>query len=207
MAPHALPQLGADGRILEGIVTSENSDGTINVAPMGPIVDATMATLALRPFSTSTTFQNLTRGRTGVFHVTDDVLLFARAATGQVEPRLKYLEGHSLVLANSCRWYAFEIVSIDDSQDRTLMEARVTQSGRLRDFFGFNRAKHAVIEAAILATRVQFWPADQLFIELARLKPLVDKTGSTEEQQAFALLQKYVEQHVAHISSHGGRAT
>ena len=34
--------------------------------------------------------------------------------------------------------------------------ADVVDSGRLRDFFGFNRAKHAVIEAAILATRIDF---------------------------------------------------
>ena len=35
-----------------------------------------------------------------------------------------------------------------------------------REFFGFNRAKHAVLEAAILATRVELLPADEILSEL-----------------------------------------
>ena len=70
--------------ILEGIVTTRNEDGAVNVAPMGPIIDPDEAPhitrLHLRPFQTSTTFANLARTRQGVFHVTDDVLLLARAA-------------------------------------------------------------------------------------------------------------------------------
>ena len=61
--------------ILEGIVTTRNEDGTINVAPMGPVVDPAEApritNLLLRPFQTSTTYANLARTRQGVFHVTD----------------------------------------------------------------------------------------------------------------------------------------
>ena len=71
--------------ILEGIVTTHNDDGSVNVAPMGPIVDETMAWLRLRPFQTSVTFHNLRRQRSGVFHVTDDVLLLARAAIGRLD--------------------------------------------------------------------------------------------------------------------------
>ena len=47
--------------ILEGIVTTINADGTVNISPMGPIVDAALTRLELRPFQTSTTFQNLRR--------------------------------------------------------------------------------------------------------------------------------------------------
>lgn len=82
MPSHSLPTLGADGRILEGIVTTRNVDGTTNIAPMGPIVDSDFTTLIFRPFKTSTTYENLIRARTGVFHVTDDVELFAAAAVG-----------------------------------------------------------------------------------------------------------------------------
>ena len=35
--PH--PELGADGRVLEGVVTTLNHDGTPHISPMGPIVD------------------------------------------------------------------------------------------------------------------------------------------------------------------------
>ena len=100
------PRLGADGRILEGIVTSRNENGTVNISPMGPIVDEPITRLCFRPYPTSTTYQNLCRTGRGVFHVTDDVLLFAQAAVGQPEPP-PAMEG--LILQDACRWYEFEV--------------------------------------------------------------------------------------------------
>ena len=72
--------------------------------------------------------------------------------------------------------------------------ARVVHSGRLRDFFGFNRAKHAVVEAAILATRIHLLPRDEILAEFARLKTPVEKTAGPQEIEAFALLERYVRQ-------------
>ena len=66
--------------ILEGIVTTQNADGSVNVAPMGPIVEGDFEAFLLRPYQTSTTYQNLKRYPFGVFHVVDDALLLARAA-------------------------------------------------------------------------------------------------------------------------------
>src|SRR3954453_11891526 len=79
-----------DDMLVESIVTTLNQDGAPHVAPMGPIVNAEFTRLLLRPYRTSTTYQNLKRTREGVLHVTDDVGLFARAAVGQLGelPRL-----------------------------------------------------------------------------------------------------------------------
>ena len=169
-----------DGLLLEGIVTTVNSDGSPHIAPMGPIVDAEFTRLLLRPFQTSTTYQNLKRTRQGVLHVTDDVELFARAAVAQLQsvPRLipaDAVEGN--ILSDACRWYAFCVKLIDDREERTEIVADVVDSGRLRDFFGFNRAKHAVIEAAILATRIDFLDASHIHDEFERLASRVLKTG------------------------------
>ena len=71
--------------ILEGIVTTRNNRGEMNIAPMGPIVEESMETLLLRPYKTSQTYQNLIRHPCGVFHVIDDLLLLARAAIGKLE--------------------------------------------------------------------------------------------------------------------------
>ena len=192
------PSLPA-GLLLEGIVTTLNDDGTPHVAPMGPIVDADFTQLLLRPFQTSTTFQNLKRTGQGVLHVTDDVEMFARAAVGQLSetPRLfsaKAVDG--AILADSCRWYAFRVESIDDAVERTQIRAKIVEYGRMRDFFGFNRAKHAVIEAAILATRIEFLSADHIRHEFERLAVMVEKTGGVQERTAFAFLQNYVTDHL-----------
>src|SRR5262245_23297266 len=106
-----------DGLLVEGIVTTLNANGTPHIAPMGPIVDAGVNTLLLRPFRTSTTYQNLKRTGQGVFHVTDDVDLLARAAVGRLEilPPMQPAEAvDGVILADACRWYAFRIASLED---------------------------------------------------------------------------------------------
>lgn len=72
------------------------------------------------------------------------------------------------------------------------MNARVVHAERIRDFFGFNRGKHAVVEAAILASRVQLLSPQILFAEMERLRIPVDKTGGEREHQAFDLLERFV---------------
>ena len=185
------------GRILEGVVTTLNDDGAVNISPMGPIVDDAMRHLLLRPYQTSTTYRNLKRDGVGVLHVTDDVELIAHAALGGVEPTPRLLPAqqvHGQVLAGACRWYEFRVTRIDDRAARTEIEAEVVYAGRLRDFFGFNRAMHAVLEAAILATRIDFLPPEEILIALDRLAVPVEKTAGPAESRAFAYVQQYVQE-------------
>ncbi len=184
--------------ILEGIVTTQSDAGDVNVAPMGPIVDESMETLVLRPFQTSTTYQNLKQTGCGVLHVTDDVLLIAQAVVGQLDPLPETMPAahiNGAVLTSACRWYELEVVSLNDQQERTRIECRVVHTGRLRDFFGFNRAKHAVLEAAILATRVHLLPRKQIHAEFERLAVPIEKTAGPRERLAFELLQQSVAEH------------
>ncbi len=181
--------------IIEGIVTSLDETGLMNTAPMGPIVDETFTTLLLRPFQTSQTFTNLNRHRQGVFHIVDDVLLLARAALRMLEsppasrPAVQ-VEGR--VLSDCCRWYEFRIESVDDSRERAELQARVVHTGSLRDFIGFHRARHAVLEAAILATRIPLLGREAVQVELDRLRSPVEKTASPREIEAFAFIESYV---------------
>jgi uncharacterized protein len=191
------PELGAEGRILEGIVTTINADGSPNISPMGPIADDALDRFWLRPFQTSTTYQNLKRTGAGVFHLTDDVEIFAQAAIGQPDPlpslrRAEKIDG--VILADACRWFAFEIESLDDSAERTNIVARVIDRGVERDFLAFNRAKHAVLEAAILATRLHLLDPAEIQAEFARLATPIEKTGAAAEHRAFNFLRDYVNQ-------------
>ncbi|MCH7990418.1 MAG: DUF447 family protein [Planctomycetes bacterium] len=181
--------------ILEGIVTTKNTDGSFNVAPMGPRVDESFTTLILRPFQTSQTYRNLKEHSSGVFHVTDDVHLLARAAIGSLNALPETFPAETIdgvVLTSACRWYEFKIESFDDLEERTTLTAKVVHSGRIRDFFGFNRAKHAVVEAAILATRMHLLPRQDILDQFATLKVIVEKTAGPREVEAFELLERYV---------------
>jgi hypothetical protein len=181
--------------ILEGIVTTKNEDGSTNVSPMGPVVDREVKWLRLRPFASSMTYQNLRRTGRGIFHVTDDVELLARAVIGELTepPSLHACESFDgMVVSNACRWYAFEVMSIDDSNDRVEIECRVVQRGKIRDFLGWNRAMHAVLEAAILASRVQFLGAEDIESQLVPLAIIVDKTASDRERNAFRMICDFI---------------
>jgi len=78
--------------------------------------------------------------------------------------------------------------------DRPRFEVEIVHTGRLRDFFGFNRAKHAVVEAAILATRTAFLPLDDIEAEYRKLAVLVEKTGGEQEHAAFDFLRRHLQQ-------------
>ncbi|VTR95717.1 protein containing duf447 : Conserved protein OS=Gemmata sp. Wa1-1 PE=4 SV=1: DUF447 [Gemmata massiliana] len=178
--------------ILEGLVTTLDATGAPHLAPMGPRVDPDFARFTLRPFPTSNTYQNLLRHREGVLHVTDDALLLARAAIGAVGavPATRPADRvRGFVLADSCRHFEFVVKSVDASSERVTLEAEVVHTGRTRDFFGFNRAKHAVVEAAILATRLHFLPLTEVAAEFAKLRVIVGKTGGPDEHAAMDLLE------------------
>jgi hypothetical protein len=185
----------ADLLILEGVVTTLDETGAVNIAPMGPLVDRELHTLTLRPFQTSQTYRNLKQTGRGILHVTDDVELIARAAIGQLQPVPRLVPapgGSGQILADACRWLAFRVVDLDDSAERTTIRCAVTDQGELRPFLGFNRAKHAVLEAAILATRIGIPPAEQIQQEMQRLAIPVQKTAGEQERRAFALLQAHI---------------
>lgn len=189
--------------ILEGLVTTLSATGEVNIAPMGPKVDIDAATgelrqFNLRPYRSAKTFANLMAHGEGVLHVTDDVLLLARSAVGLLDPQpdlVPAMRVRGWVLADTCRYYEFRVVARDDQSERARFEVEVVYTGRVRDFFGFNRAKHAVLEAAILATRTAFLPRAEIEAEYRKLAILVEKTGGPQEHAAFALLRQYVQEH------------
>jgi hypothetical protein len=188
--------------ILEGVVTTVATDGAINVAPMGPVVEPPvpgrdLERFVLRPFRTAQTYANLKAHGEGVLHVTDDVLLLARAAVGRLAPLPALAAAARVrgwVLRDACRYYEFRVTACDDRAERARFDAEVVHAVRLRDFFGFNRAKHAVVEAAILATRTALLPPEEIAAEYRNLAVLVEKTGGPREIEAFALLRDYVQQ-------------
>jgi hypothetical protein len=65
----------------------------------------------------------------------------------------------------------------------------VVDRGTGREFLGFNRACHAVLEASILASRVRRLPAADVRAELSRLQVLVDKTAGPREREAMAYVR------------------
>ena len=183
--------------ILEGIVTTTAADGRLHVAAMGPWIDpeersaGRITRLVLRPFATSQTAANLVRDRCGVFHVTDDVLLLARVVAGRLDgpsPARPATAVGGRVLRDACHAWEFAVDAIDDSRERLEITARVVAEHAGRPFLGFHRAAHAVVEAAILVTRIHLLGHGEVGRRIEDLRILVEKTGGPREAEAFALL-------------------
>lgn len=181
--------------IVEGIVTTMDASGRVNVAPMGPVVCGDFDGLLFRPFQPSTTFSNLEAARCGVFHVVDDVDVIARAAIGRLDTLPETVPANDVrgaVLKDCCRWFEFRVESVDAAQPRSIMPSVVVSRGERRPFFGFNRARHAILEAAILATRIHLLPPEEIQEAFRFLRPAVEKTGGDQEVRLFEMLSDFV---------------
>ena len=177
--------------ILETIVTSVSADGAVNCAPMG--VEWGDAAIVLKPFLETTTYRNLVATRAAVVNLTDDVRVFARAAiSNPLYPTVPAEVVRGVVLADCCSWREVEVRSVESTPPRSRIETVVVHRGTRREFIGFNRARHAVLEAAIYATRLHLLPRAFIDSELARLQIIVDKTAGAGELEAMALLAEYV---------------
>ncbi|MFO0912783.1 MAG: DUF447 family protein [Pirellulales bacterium] len=191
--------------IVEGLCTTVDLEGRLNLAPLGPIVEGDFESLILRPFPGSKTYENLKARRRCVFHVTDDAATMALAAIDQLDDWppcvpvaiLESPEGSPSAwdvphLVDCVRWYALELVSWDESGPRPVAEGRVVASGRERDFWGFNRARHALIETAILATRLAWHSPEEIARQLDHCRTVVNKTGGPAELLAFDRLHAWI---------------
>jgi beta-RFAP synthase len=191
--------------ILEGIVTTRSRSGAVNIAPMGPLFDpANPRQFILKPFETSQTYQNLREIDQGVFHITDDVLLLAKAVIGQPQAPLQpaeSIQGDRLV--DCCRYIEFRVHQWRVLGPRAEILCDIVHERHVRDFFGWNRAKHAVIEAAILASRVGILPNKEILEQIPSLQTLVAKTGGPPETEAFDLLKKHIQDRIANHRPNG----
>jgi hypothetical protein len=177
--------------IVETIVTTVAGDGLVNCAPMG--VEWGDDELILKPFLETATYHNVVATRAAVVNLIDDVRVFARASIANPQyPTVPAVAIRGVVLADCCSWRETELRAIDSTPPRARIEMDVRHRGVRREFIGFNRARHAVLEAAIYVTRLHLLPRVFLESELARLQIIVDKTAGAQELEAMALLTEHV---------------
>ena len=177
--------------IIEAIVTTVAEDGAVNCAPMG--VEWGETAIVLKPFLETTTYRNVVATGAAVVNLIDDVRVFARTAIGNAQyPTFPATSVSGVVLDDCCSWRELKVRAIDSTPPRSRIDMDVVHRGTRREFIGFNRARHAVLEAAIYATRLHLLPRPFLESELARLLGIVDKTAGPAELEAMALLTEHI---------------
>ncbi|HEY6356031.1 MAG TPA: DUF447 domain-containing protein, partial [Burkholderiaceae bacterium] len=85
---------------------------------------------------------------------------------------------------------------LDDPQRPVLRMARVHEVSHA-PFMGLNRAQHAVVEGAVLVSRLHMLPVAKIDTEMAYLQIAIDKTAGPEEREAWGWLREAIAAHRA----------
>lgn len=180
--------------IHEVIVTTTKPDGGVHLAPLGiRRVDEHIIIAPLRP---STTLENLLRTGRAVLNYTDDVRVFAGCVTGRNQWPLVASERVPVPrLAGALAHTEIRLVEVEDDPLRPRLTCLPVWEGNHRAYPGFNRAQAAVLELAILVTRLDRLPHDKVSREISYLRDAVEKTGGERELEAWSWLMEQVEAH------------
>jgi len=180
--------------IQETLVTTSNLAGIPHIAPMGIEVDGDQ--IVIMPFKPSTTLDNILATGSAVINYSDDVRVFAGCLTGRRDwPLLaaEQINGH--YLADTLAHSELRLQRIEDDPLRPKLFCDTLHSVNHQAFRGFNRAQFAVLEAAILVSRLDRLSWDKIEAELAYLQIGIDKTAGDHEREAWGWLMDAIEQH------------
>lgn len=180
--------------ILETIVTTQNKQGKVHIAPMG--IHRRDQELVILPFRPSTTLDNLLAKGQAVINYCDDVRVFAGCLTGRRDwPLIEADKIAGKVLACALAHSEVEVVDIEEDPVRPKLICKPIQTVNHSPFMGFNRAQYSVLEAAILVSRLGMLPQEKIDAELDYLKIGLEKTAGPKELEAWSWLMDMIERH------------
>ncbi len=184
--------------ILEALITTENEDGSVHLSAIGPHVDDALERWELKPFVTSETFKNLRRNNRCVIHISDDALLLAEVVTRQASvQKVEYREGVGYILLDACRSFGLVLDHWQIDGQRATAVGRTVWQQEQRPFWGWNRAKHGILELAIVATRINILSTAEIEEVMHFAKLMVEKTGGAKERLGLKMLEDFVVKQLA----------
>jgi len=184
--------------IRETIVTTMSESGAVHIAPLGIIADGEGWIIA--PFRPSVTIDNLRAVPFAVANATDDVRVFAGCLTGRKDwPTTASDQVPVPRLAGALAHSELAVTRVSEDVLRPRFHCRVVRQALHAPFAGFNRAQAAVVEAAILVSRLDLLPREKVEKEMAFLATAVSKTAGPAEEEAWNWL-------IARVQARYGRA-
>lgn len=178
-------------RIVETIITTMSAKGEMHAAPLGLIEEGDRWIIG--PFKPSRTLDNLRANPTFTASHTDDVRVIAGCVTGRrhwpMADASKILGGR---LADCVSHWELKIDRIIEDDMRPRFFAKVVHQETHKGWQGYNRAQAAVIELAVLTTRLNMLPAEKIDNELKYLEIAISKTAGARELEAWGWLMNKV---------------
>ena len=179
-------------QIFETVVTTTAADGTPHIAPMG--VRYQGGRVVLMPFKPSTTHDNIVASGFAVLNLVTDTRVFAGCVTGRrAWPLVPAERIKGVRLACALRHVELRLAERHDDAERPVLRMDRVHDAAHAGFDGFNRAQAAVIEGAVLVSRLHMLPRDKVDAEMAYLQIAIDKTAGPEEHEAWGWLREAVQ--------------
>ena len=173
--------------IFETIVITTDIAGNPHVTPFG--VRYIDDLIVFSPFIPSITLDNVLLTECASISLTDDVRVFAGAITGKQAWQLKPTEQIAgFFLQDALAHQELKLVSVQQDNLRPVLHFKSVYQANHQPFKGYNRAQAAVIELAVLASRLHLLPLEKITTEMQYLQIAIDKTAGEHELQAWAWL-------------------
>lgn len=180
--------------IRECIITTLSEDNSVHIAPMGIHEDDDL--LIMLPFKPSTSLDNIERNKTATLNYIDDVRVYAGCLTGhRVWPTCSTEGIRGARLENCLSHTELEVINVIEDELRPKYCCKVMHEGTHAPFHGYNRAQFAVIELAILVSRLHMLPQEKIQHEIEYLSIGFEKTSGPREQEAWGWLMEKVMTH------------
>lgn len=179
-------------KIVETIVTTQSIDGLVHVAPLGLIAEGDHWVIA--PFAPSRTLENLRAVPFACASHTSDVRVFAGCITGRKAwPTVPALNVTGARLADCASHWELAVERVVDDAQRPRFVCRVVETQSHAAWGGFNRAQAAVIECAVLVSRLHMLPWEKIEAELAYFDIAISKTAGPRELEAWGWLMERID--------------
>lgn len=179
-------------RIVETIVVTTDPNGVSHIAPLGLIEDGREWIIA--PFHPSRTLDNLRAAPVATASHTDDVRVFAGALTGRRDWPLTAADKiPGMRLASALSHWELAVDRVTEDETRPRFHCKVVHRAQHASFEGFNRAQAAVLECAVLVSRLKMLPPEKVEAELKYLEIAISKTAGEREHLAWSWLMERID--------------
>lgn len=180
--------------IFETVVTTVDTEGRPHVAPMG--VRYAGRQVVLMPFKPSSTLANVLATGAAVLNLLTDVRVFAGCVTGRRDWPLQPADTVPGMRLEAALAHAeLRLARVQDDPQRPVLTLDRVHEATHAPFPGFNRAQAAVVEGAVLVSRLHMLPPEKIDTEMAYLQIAIDKTAGPDEHEAWGWLRQAVAAH------------
>jgi hypothetical protein len=178
--------------IFETIISTVSSTGESHVTPFGVKYEDDL--IVISPYKPSTTLDNILTTKCAVMNLTDDVRVFAGALTNRQPWQLMQADKIMAYRLVECLAHIeLELVEVRDNAMRPQLLMKKIAEFNHKPFAGFNRAQGAVIELAVLVSRLHLLPREKVESEMHYLQIAIDKTAGERELEAWSWLTQKVD--------------